>query len=282
VTASTVDHDVSPRSGGFRHYLLGAGWIRAIWMSAAFGAFGFGLTVGLRWWGDWQPIFKWTPIVLVSILVCAPLGFPRRDRDVSTTGRATRSARRRFPTTTRVTGATSWKDYFKVNTDHKVIGVQYPRDDGLLLRDRRDARAARPRRAREAGHAVRRSADVQRPLLGARVTDDLPLRDPPPSPGSRTSPVPADARRAPTWRSRALNALSFWLLPIAGLMMLSSFVVPGGALRVRLDGLRTALLDAPAARRGVLQPGRAVGRGLVRDDGTQLPGHDHHDGARRA
>ena len=26
-----------------------------------------------------------------------------------------------------------------------------------------------------------------------------------------------------------LNALSFWLLPIAGLMMLSSFVVPGGA-----------------------------------------------------
>ena len=26
-----------------------------------------------------------------------------------------------------------------------------------------------------------------------------------------------------------LNALSFWLLPIAGLMMLGSFVVPGGA-----------------------------------------------------
>ena len=43
-----------------------------------------------------------------------------------------------------------------------------------------------------------------------------------------------------------LNALSFWLLPIAGIMMLSSFFVPA-ALRLRLDGLRAALLDAPAA-----------------------------------
>ena len=44
-----------------------------------------------------------------------------------------------------------------------------------------------------------------------------------------------------------LNALSFWLLPIAGLMMLLVVRRPGRRLRVRLDGLRAALLDAPAA-----------------------------------
>ena len=35
-----------------------------------------------------------------------------------------------------------------------------------------------------------------------------------------------------------LNALSFWLLPIAGIMMLSSFVDARRRLRLRLDGLR--------------------------------------------
>ena len=43
VTATTVDHDVSPRSGGARHCLLLAGWIRARWMAAALRRVGFGL-----------------------------------------------------------------------------------------------------------------------------------------------------------------------------------------------------------------------------------------------
>src|SRR5438045_6766090 len=34
---------------------------------------------------------------------------------------------------------------------------------------------------------------------------------------------------APDMAFPRLNALSFWLLPIAGLMMLGSFLVPGGA-----------------------------------------------------
>src|SRR5207245_4771445 len=34
---------------------------------------------------------------------------------------------------------------------------------------------------------------------------------------------------APDMAFPRLNALSFWLLPIAGIMMLSSFLVPGGA-----------------------------------------------------
>src|SRR5437764_1495766 len=34
---------------------------------------------------------------------------------------------------------------------------------------------------------------------------------------------------APDMAFPRLNALSYWLLPIAGIMMLSSFLVPGGA-----------------------------------------------------
>ena len=44
-----------------------------------------------------------------------------------------------------------------------------------------------------------------------------------------------------------LNALSFWLLPIAGVMMVLLVRRPRRRVRVRLDGLRAALLDAPAA-----------------------------------
>jgi cytochrome c oxidase subunit 1 len=124
VTATTVGHDVSPRGGGVRHYVLHAGWIRAIWMTALFGWLGFGLTVGLRAWGHYHPLYNWTPIVLVSILVTAPLGF--------LAGLGTFDYWARYaigsptvPDDHASHGAKSWKDYFKVNTDHKVIGVQY-------------------------------------------------------------------------------------------------------------------------------------------------------------
>ena len=43
----------------------------------------------------------------------------------STTGSAGPRARRPSPTTTPTTAPRRWKDYFKVNTDHKVIGIQY-------------------------------------------------------------------------------------------------------------------------------------------------------------
>ena len=104
--------------------LLGAGWIRAAWMFCLFGAFGFSLVVVFRWWGGWHPIIDMPIVTLVSLLVTAPLGFlagigafdywayyalgfPTRPEDHSGHG------------------ARSWKDYFRVNTDHKVIGVQY-------------------------------------------------------------------------------------------------------------------------------------------------------------
>ena len=42
---------------------------------------------------------------------------------------------------------------------------------------------------------------------------------------------------APDMAFPRLNALSFWMLPMAGLMMLMSFLAPGGLVRRRLDRL---------------------------------------------
>ena len=54
---------------------------------------------------------------------------------------------------------------------------------------------------------------------------------------------------APDMAFPRLNALWFWLLPIAGFMMLSSFLVPGGAVRGGLDGLRDAVHRRPLGKR---------------------------------
>ena len=70
-----------------------------------------------------------------------------------------------------------------------------PGHDDRLLRDRRPAGDVHARRAGAAGDAVRRQPDLQRPLLGARGADDLPVRDP----GLRRDRQlrdPADDRRA--------------------------------------------------------------------------------------
>src|SRR5439155_7399198 len=111
------------RHGKARRYLLGPGWIRAAWMTIGAAAFSFGFVVALRAIQGFHPISQSSPIVTV-ILLAAPLAFlvgiggfdywakwmigsPTRPEDHSDHG------------------ARSWKDYFRVNTDHKVIGIQY-------------------------------------------------------------------------------------------------------------------------------------------------------------
>ena len=67
--------------------------------------------------------------------------------------------------------------------------------DVRLLHRRRSDGARLPRRAGEARDAVRRHADVQRPRVGARDADDLPVHHPRLR-GSRELRDPVDARRA--------------------------------------------------------------------------------------
>ncbi|HXY16640.1 MAG TPA: cytochrome c oxidase subunit I [Gaiellaceae bacterium] len=227
MTAVTADHQIAPpRRGNARRLLLGPGWIRAAWMFCLFGAFGFGLVVVFRWWGGWHPIIDMTVVTLVSLLVAAPigflagigafdywayyaLGFPTRPEDHSGHG------------------ARSWKDYFRVNTDHKVIGVQYVVTTfsffivggmlALILR----AELARP---------GMQFVDTQtfNGLFSVHAALMIFLFVVPGFAGLANFVVPLMLGAGDMAFPR-LNALSFWLLPIAGIMMLSSFLVPGGA-----------------------------------------------------
>ena len=213
MTATTADHDVSPRSGGVKHYLLHAGWIRALWMTALFGAIGFGLTVGLRAWGDYQPLYKWTPIVLVSLLVMAPLGF------LAGLGAFDYWARYAIGSPTIPDdhanhGAKSWKDYFKVNTDHKVIGVQYLVTTvvffvigGML------ALLVRAELAKPGMQYV--DPQTYNGLFSVHASLMIFLFVIPAFAGLANFAVPL-MLGAPDMAFPRLNALSFWLLPIAG------------------------------------------------------------------
>jgi len=226
MTAATYDHQLTPRRDGAWRLLYRAGWIRAAWMFCLFGAIGFGLVVLARWAGGWHPLFKMQDITLVSLLVAAPLGFlagigtfdywvyyalgfPTRPEDHSGHG------------------ARTWRDYFRVNTDHKVIGVQYLVTTmfffivggflALMVR----AELARPGMQFVDNQTFNGLFSVHASLM-------IFLFVIPAFAGLANFVVPL-MLGAPDMAFPRLNALSFWLLPIAGIMMLSSFVVPGGA-----------------------------------------------------
>jgi len=230
VTA-TIEHEqqtpVAPsQHGPWRRHLLGGGWIRAFWMTPLFGAIGLGLVVLFRWGGGWHPILDSQPIVLISLLVAAPLGFLSGIGAFDywahyALGRPTR------PEDHSGHGARSWRDYFRVNTDHKVIGVQYLVTTvffflaGGLLALLVRAELAKP------------SSDFVDPqtfngLFSVHASLMIFLFVIPAFAGLANFVVPL-MLGAPDMAFPRLNALSFWLLPIAGIMMLSSFVVPGGA-----------------------------------------------------
>jgi cytochrome c oxidase subunit I len=124
-------------------------------------------------------------------------------------------------------GAHTWKDYFRVNTDHKVIGVQYTVTSfffllvggliGLLMR----AELAQP-------GAQFVDANTYNGLFSVHASLLIFLFVIPVFAGLANFVLPLMIG-APDMAFPRLNALSYWLLPIAGVMMLSSFLVPGGA-----------------------------------------------------
>jgi cytochrome c oxidase subunit I len=229
VTAATL-HDAHPPApahhGIARRLLLGAGWIRAAWMFCFFALIGVGLVVGIRFAADWHPFLDNQIAVLVGLLVCGPIGFLAGigcfDYWVYyALGRPTR------PEDHSGHGARTWKDYFRVNTDHKVIGVQYLVTTmvffiiggmlALLVR----AELARP---------GIQFFDPQtfNGLFSVHASLMIFLFIIPAFAGLANFVVPLMLGAADMAFPR-LNALSFWLLPIAGIMMVSSFLVPGGA-----------------------------------------------------
>jgi cytochrome c oxidase subunit 1 len=189
-----------------------------------FGLVGCAIVVLIRWAAGWDPFWQGQAIVTVA-LVTVPLGFlaglggfdywvrycsgaPTEEEDHSGHG------------------ARGWRDYFRINTDHKVIGLQYVVTTiffflvggflALLFR----AELARP------------GTQYFNPqTFNVLVTDHASLMIflviIPAFAGLGNFVIPLMIGAADMAFPK-LNALSYWLLPIAGLMLIIGMVTPGG------------------------------------------------------
>jgi cytochrome c oxidase subunit I len=140
-------------------------------------------------------------------------------------------------------GAYTWKDYFRINTDHKVIGIQYTVTSfvflliggliGMLMR----AQLAQP-----GSQFV--DANTYNGLFSVHASLLIFLFIIPVFAGLGNYVIPIMIG-APDMAFPRLNALSYWLLPIAGIMMLSSFLAPGGAFADGWTAYTPLSTDAP-------------------------------------
>jgi cytochrome c oxidase subunit I len=227
MTTAAADHShvhvPPPRSGPLARFTR-PGWLRVLWTTPLFFGIGIGLVTLIRWLAHWHPIWKGVPIVTVE-LVTTPLGFlvglGGFDEWVYyASGRPTR------PEDHSGHGAKSWRDYFRVNTDHKVIGVQYVVTTifffcvGGMLAMLFRAELARPGdqffnpqtfNVLVSDHAALMIFLFVIPAFAGLGNYVIPLM------------IGAGDMAFPR-----LNALSYWLLPIAGIMLIAGMVTPGG------------------------------------------------------
>jgi cytochrome c oxidase subunit I len=235
-------HEGLPRPPGGWPRLLYPGFLRAAWMTPLFFGIGSGIVVLCRWWGGWHPFWMGEMIVLVGALVAAPIGF------LSGIGAFDYWVRYAIgaptvPEDHSGHGAYSWRDYFRVNTDHKVIGMQYLATTivffliGGLLAMLVRAELAKPGMQFFDNQTYNGLFSVHASLM-------IFLFVIPAFAGLANFVVPL-MLGAPDMAFPRLNALSYWLLPIAGIMMVSSFLVPGGAFAAGWTGYAPLSVHQP-------------------------------------
>jgi cytochrome c oxidase subunit 1 len=202
------------------------GLLRAAWCTGLFFLIGMYIVVSIRWLAGWDPVYDWNIITAVGALTTGPIGFLLGLGAFDywlywISGRPTR------PEDHSGHGAHTWKDYFKVNTDHKVIGVQYLATTfvffvlGGLMAMLFRAELAQP---------GMQFMDTQtyNGLVSVHAALMIFVFIIPAFAGLANFAVPL-MLGAPDMAFPRLNALSYWLLPIAGVMFLASFLAPGGA-----------------------------------------------------
>ena len=221
-TEHATAHAPPPRRGLRR--LTGPGWLRVLWTMPLGWVLGTLLVIGARSAMGFDPLWE-VPVLIVVWTVVVPLaflaglgGFDYWAYWIS--GRPTR------PEDHSSHGARTWKDYFRVNTDHKVIGIQYLVTTifffvaaGLMAMFMR-AELARPGMQYVDTNTFNGLFSVHASLM-------IFLFIIPAFAGLGNYVIPLMIG-APDMAFPRLNALSFWLLPIAGLIMLSSYLVPEG------------------------------------------------------
>ena len=202
-----------------------AGWYRAAFADVLGLIFAFAITVLIRWLMHQHPIIDGHAITIVA-LIAVPIffmfGLGTADYWLYwAAGRPTR------PEDHSSHGAYSWRDYFRVNTDHKVIGIQYTVTSfffllvGGLLAMLIRAQLAKPGMQFLTPEQYNGVFSVHATLL-------IFLFVIPVFAGLANFVLPLMIG-APDMAFPRLNALSYWLLPLAGIMMLMSFLAPGGS-----------------------------------------------------
>ncbi len=215
-----------PPPGSARRVLLGPGLARGVWMGLLFAALGALLVLALRWWWSWDPYWHTEVVLTVAAMTTGPIGFLAGIGSFDYwlhyfVGRPTE------PEDHSGHGARTWRDYFRVNTDHKVIGVQYLVTTfaffaigGLMAMFFR-AELAKP----GLQHV---DSQTFNGLISTHATLMIFLFIIPAFAGLANFAVPL-MLGAPDMAFPRLNALSYWLLPIAGIMFIASFLAPGGS-----------------------------------------------------
>jgi cytochrome c oxidase subunit 1 len=140
-------------------------------------------------------------------------------------------------------GAETWRDYLIFNTDHKVIGIQYMVTTfvfflvgGLL------AMLIRAELAQPGTQIV--GAGTFNSLFSTHAAIMIFLFVIPVFAGIANYVMPL-MLGAPDMAFPRLNALSFWLLPMAGIIFVISFLAPGGAFDAGWTGYAPLSTGAP-------------------------------------
>src|SRR2546421_2230850 len=204
-------------------------------------AFAYGLTCAIRALYGWDPVFNGNSVCLVALLsvpLFSLVGLGAFDYWFYwAAGRPTR------PEDHSGHGARSWKDYFRVNTDHKVIGIQYTVTSFFfLLVGGMLAMLMRAELARPGMQFV--DSDTFNGLFSVHASILIFLFIIPVFAGLANFVLPLMIG-APDMAFPRLNAISYWLLPIGGLMMLASFFAPGGSFATGWTAYAPPSTDAP-------------------------------------
>jgi len=205
--------------------LRAPGWYRAALFNVFGLAFAFGITALIRSLQNQHPVIDGhaiTVVALFSVPFFFLVGIGTCDYWLYwATGRPTR------PEDHSQHGAFSWRDYFRVNTDHKVIGIQYTVTSffflfvGGLLAMLMRAELAQP------GMQFVTPQEFNG-LFSMHATILIFLFTVPVFAGLANYVLPLMIG-APDMAFPRLNALSFWLLPLGGVIMLMSLLAPGGS-----------------------------------------------------
>src|ERR671923_445128 len=224
------------------HRLIAPGWYRAaLGIAIGFGV-GMGVVVAIGALYGWGPLLSWNAIVTVGALISAPVGFLVGIGCFDywfywASGKPTR------PEDHSGHGAYSWRDYFRVNTDHKVIGIQYICTTffffvagGLM------AMLMRAELAQPGTQFV--DPNTFNGLFSVHASLMIFLFIIPVFSGIANYVIPLMIG-APDMAFPRLNALSYWMLPAAGVMMLCSYFAEGGAFATGWTAYAPLSTDTP-------------------------------------